>query len=90
MIMKDNCLKTMLYNINENHKKNVKIREEEEMWRIFGGSSFNLLPPRFRVKHTPEEAERKKQETIARLYAMIDEYNERIRQEEKEKKLKEK
>jgi hypothetical protein len=52
----------------------MKLREMDDMWRLTGGGCFGDYPPSFYYTHTPEEAKRIKQEEIARLKAMLDEY----------------
>jgi hypothetical protein len=52
----------------------MKLRDMDRQWYFTFGNCFGLFPPSFYYTHTQEEAERIKQEEIARLKAILDEY----------------
>lgn len=52
----------------------VKLWRMDDYWRMTGGGCFGDYPPSFYYTHTPEEARRIRQEEIAQLKAMLEEY----------------
>ena len=48
-----------------------KMREMDARWRDMGGSCFELYPPSFYYRHTPEEVEEIRERDIKRLREMI-------------------
>ncbi|MDE6926210.1 MAG: hypothetical protein K2P59_13295 [Acetatifactor sp.] len=54
-----------------------KLKGMDEMWELYGGSCFGLFPPSFYHKHSEEEILRRKQEEIAQLKQILDEFVQR-------------
>lgn len=52
----------------------MKCREADDMWWLMFGNCFELFPPSFYMKHTPEEVKRITEEICDELDALIDSY----------------
>lgn len=53
-------------------KFRIKLKHMDEVWYYTGGSCWGLFPPSFYYTHTEEEIKRIKEDTIKRLYEMIE------------------
>lgn len=53
-------------------KFRIKLKQMDDVWYYTGGSCWGLFPPSFYYTHTEEEIKRIKEDTIKRLYEMIE------------------
>ena len=51
----------------------IKLQQMDDRWYFMGGNCWGLFPPSFYYTHTEEEIKRIKEETIKKLYDMIEE-----------------
>lgn len=50
----------------------IKLQHMDDMWYLLGGSCWGLFPPSFYYIHTEDEIKRIEEETIKKLYDMIE------------------
>ena len=56
------------------YKFKQRLRELDRWWYFMGGNCFGLFPPSFYYTHTEDEIELITEETIERLYTLIEDF----------------
>ena len=65
------CIKRMKGQIDRIIFRN-KLKRMDDMWYFWGGSCWGLFPPSFYYTLTEDEIRRIKEETVKKLYEMIE------------------
>lgn len=70
-------MKEKIRSIHEKIRFRRRLKAMDEFWNLYGGSCFGMFPPSFYYKHSEEEIEKLRQEEIAKLKDILNEFQRR-------------
>ena len=70
----------------EKKRWELKLKNMDFIWALYGGYSWQLFPPSFYYKHSPEEIQREEARVFQELDAMILKYEKLVAESKNRKK----
>lgn len=71
----------------EKKRWELKLKNMDFIWALYGGYSWQLFPPSFYYKHSPEEIQREEARVFQELDAMILKYEKLVAESKNRKNL---
>ncbi len=69
----------------EKKRWELKLKNMDFIWRLYGGYGWQLFPPSFYYKHSPEEIQREEARVFQELDAMVLKYEKLVAESKKKK-----